>query len=167
VGYLLFQNYATMGRHMRTYFNEQPVLFMITTFFPNLCPFIQVNDNVNLSASYSKKIQQADYNTLDPNNFANFDQYNSSNGNPLLQPTFYDNFELKLNAYQFVTVGANYTIAKDKNLFIFEAEPGELVSNSTFQQFDKFKTLSFYASFPIPLDYFFKGKADNRKNLIF
>jgi hypothetical protein len=144
---------------------ETKVNFKNTNFFPNVSALYQFNDNINLSASYSKKIQQADYNTLDPNNFSNFDQYNSSNGNPLLDPTFYDNFELKLNAFQFVTIGGNYTIAKDKNLFIFEADPGELVSNSTFQQFDKFKTLSLYASFPIPLDYFFKGKAEFEKRM--
>lgn len=145
--------------------DETKVNFKNTNFFPNVSALYEFNQNVNVSASYSKKIQQADYNTLDPNNFSNFDQYNSSNGNPLLQPTFYDNFELKLNAFQFVTIGGNYTIAKDKNLFIFEAEPGELVSNSTFQQFDKFKTLSFYASFPIPLDYFFKGKEEFQKRM--
>jgi hypothetical protein len=145
--------------------DETKVNFKNTNFFPNISALYEFSENVNLSASYSKKIQQADYNTLDPNNFANFDQYNSSNGNPLLQPTFYDNFELKLNAFQFVTIGANYTVAKDKNLFIFDAEPGELVSNSTFQQFDKFKTMSLYASFPVPLDYFFKGKEEFKKRM--
>ncbi len=145
--------------------NETQVNFKNSNFFPNVSALYEFNENVNLSASYSKKIQQADYNTLDPNNFANFDQYNSSNGNPLLKPTFYDNYELKLNAFQFVTIGGNYTVAKDKNQFIFEAKPGELVSNSTFQQFDKFKTLSFYASFPVPLDYFFKGKEEFQKRM--
>lgn len=145
--------------------DETNVNFKNTNFFPNVSALYQFNDNLNLSASYSKKIEQANYYILDPNNLSNFDQYNSSNGNPLLDPTYYDNFELKFNAFQFVTIGGNYTIAKDKNMFIFDAEPGELVSNSTFQQFDKFKTLSFYASFPIPLDYFFKGKAEFEKRM--
>lgn len=145
--------------------DETKVNFKNSNFFPNVSALYEITESVNISASYSKKIQQADYYTLDPNNLANFDQYNSSNGNPLLKPTFFDNFELKLNAFQFVTIGGNYTIAKDKNLFIFDAKPGELVSNSTFQQFDKFKTMSFYASFPIPLDYFFKGKAEFEKRM--
>jgi len=144
---------------------EAKVNFKNTNFFPNLSALYEFNDNINLSASYSKKIQQADYNTLDPNNFANFDQYNSSNGNPFLDPTFFDNFELKMTAFQFVQLGGNYTIAKDMNKFIFDANPGELVSNQTFQQFDKIKTLSFFASFPIPLDYFFKGKEEFQKRM--
>jgi hypothetical protein len=64
-----------------------------------------------------------------------------------------------------VSFGGNYTIAKDINKFIFEARPNELVSNQTFQQFDKINTLSFFASFPIPLDYFFKGKEEFQKRM--
>jgi hypothetical protein len=141
------------------------VNFKNTNFFPNVSALYEINGNVNVSASYSKKIQQADYNTLDPNNFANFDQYNSSNGNPFLKPTFFDNFELKLTAFQFVTIGGNYTIAKNSNKFIFDANPGELISNQTFKQFDKINTFSLYASFPIPLDYFFKGKEEFQKRM--
>lgn len=145
--------------------DETKVNFKNTNFFPNVSAMYEINENINLSASYSKKIQQADYNVLDPNNFANFDQYNTSQGNPFLDPTFFDNFELKLNAFQFVSLGGNYTIAKDINRFIINAEPGELVSNQTFQQFDKTKTLSFFASFPVPLDYFFKSKEEFQKRM--
>ncbi len=141
------------------------VNFKNSNFFPNVSALYEINENMNVSASYSKKIQQADYNTLDPNNFSNFDQYNTSNGNPFLDPTFFDNYELKLTAFQFVQVGGNYTVAKDNNRFTFNANPGELVSNQTFQQFDKINTLSFFASFPIPLDYFLKGKEEFQKRM--
>jgi iron complex outermembrane receptor protein len=146
--------------------NEQTnINFKNSNFFPSLSALYEFNENINLAASYSKKIQQVDYNRLDPNSFANFDQYNSSNGNPLLDPTFFDNYELKLTAFQFVSVGGNYTIAKDMSHFVFSAEPGELVSNQTFQQFDKIKTMSLFASFPIPLDYFFKSKEEFQKRM--
>jgi hypothetical protein len=141
------------------------VNFKNTNFFPNASAMYEFNQNMNLTASYSKKIQQADYNVLDPNNFANFDQYNTSNGNPFLDPTFYDNFELKLTAFQYVQLGGNYTIANDVNKFIFDAKPNELVSNQTFKQFDEINTFSLYASFPIPLDYFLKGKAEFEKRM--
>nr|WP_294774619.1 outer membrane beta-barrel family protein [uncultured Flavobacterium sp.] len=144
---------------------ETEVDFKNSNFFPNASALYEFSENVNLSASYSKKIFQADYNVLDPNNFANFDQYNTSQGNPFLDPAFFDNFELKLTAFQFVSLGGNYTIARDRNNFIFTAEPGELVSNQTFQQFDKVKTMSLFASFPIPLDYFFKSKDEFQKRM--
>ncbi|MFN3753286.1 TonB-dependent receptor domain-containing protein [Flavobacterium sp.] len=145
--------------------DETKINFKNTNFFPNVSALYEINENMNLSASYSKKIQQADYNVLDPNNFANFDQYNTSQGNPFLNPTFFDNFEMKLTAFQFVNLGGNYTIANDINRFVFDAEPGELVSNQTFRQFDKTKTLSFFASFPVPLDYFFKSKEEFQKRM--
>jgi hypothetical protein len=144
---------------------ETEVDFTNSNFFPNASAMYEFSDNMNLSASYSKKIFQADYNVLDPNNFANFDQYNTSQGNPFLDPAFFDNFELKLTAFQFVSLGGNYTIARDRNNFIFTAEPGELVSNQTFQQFDKVKTMSLFASFPLPLDYFFKSKEEFQKRM--
>lgn len=144
---------------------ETEVDFTNSNFFPNASAMYEFSENMNLSASYSKKIFQADYNVLDPNNFANFDQYNTSQGNPFLDPAFFDNFELKLTAFQFVSLGGNYTIARDRNNFIFTAEPGELVSNQTFQQFDKVKTMSLFASFPVPLDYFFKSKEEFQKRM--
>ncbi|MES2410907.1 MAG: TonB-dependent receptor [Bacteroidota bacterium] len=144
---------------------ETKINFKNTNFFPNLSALYELNQNVNFTASYSKKIQQADYNTLDPNNFANFDQYNTTQGNPFLKPAFFDNFELKMTAFQFLSLGGNYTVAKDKNFFIFDAEPGELVSKQTFQQFDKVKTFSLFASIPLPLDYFLKGKEEFQKRM--
>jgi hypothetical protein len=51
------------------------------------------------------------------------------------------------------------------NQFILSANPNELLSTQTFQQFDRFKTLSAYANFPVPLDYFFKGKDEFQKRM--
>ncbi len=138
--------------------------FKNTNLFPNLSALYEVTDDVNVSASYSRKISQPSYGVLDPNG-GTFDQYNTSGGNLLLNPTFFDNFEFRVSAMQFVQLGANYTVAKDHNLFLMTAEPGELVSTQTFQQFDRFKTFSAYANFPIPLDYFFKGKEEFQKRM--
>ena len=138
--------------------------FKNKNIFPNLSALYEVNKNVNVSASYSRKISQPSYGTLDPNG-SSFDQYNSTAGNILLNPSFFDNYELKMTAFQYVQLGTNYTVAKDHNQFILNAEPGELVSTQTFQQFDRFKTFSAYVNFPIPLDYIFKGKEEFMKRM--
>ncbi|WP_298135982.1 outer membrane beta-barrel family protein [Flavobacterium sp.] len=138
--------------------------FNNSNLFPNVSALYELTDNVNVSASYSRKIAQPSYSVLDPNG-SNFDQYNSSTGNLLLNPSFFDNYEFKITAMDFIQLGTNYTVSKDHNLFIFNAEPGELVSTQTFQQFDKFKTMSIYANFPIPLDYFLKGKEEFKKRM--
>lgn len=131
--------------------------FSNTNLFPNVSALYQLTDDVNISSSYSRKIRQPNYNTLDPNG-NNFDQYNSSGGNLLLNPVFFDNYGFKITALDYVQVGTNYSVAKDQNFFVFSAEPNELVSSNTFRQFDRVKTFSAFANFPIPLDYFFKGK---------
>lgn len=140
------------------------VKFKNENLFPNISALYELTDNVNVSGSYSRKIAQPNYGVLDPNG-GNFDQYNSTTGNLLLNPTFYDNYEFKISALDYIQLGTNYTVAKDNNLFILNAEPGELVSTQTFQQFDRFKTLSVYANFPIPLDYIFKGKEEFKKRM--
>ena len=146
---------------------DETIKFTNTNFFPNLSAIYEINNNVNISASYSKKINQPNYNSLDPNNGSSFDQYNTSQGNLFLDPTYLDNYEFKITAMQFVQLGMNYTASKDNNLFVFsaDADATEPVSNQTFQQFDHFNTFSAFANFPIPLDYFLKGKEEFTKRM--
>lgn len=147
--------------------NPIEINFTNSNFFPNLSALYGITQDVNISASYSKKINQPNYNSLDPNNGSSFDQYNASQGDPLLDPTFFDNYELKISALDFVQLGVNYTTSKDNNLFVFsaDADATEPVSNQTFQQFDRFSTFSAFFNFPIPLDYFLKGKEEFRKRM--
>ena len=49
----------------------------------------------------AKKIQQPNYNSLDSNNSTNVDKYNTSQGNPYLNPSFFDNFEFKFFEISF------------------------------------------------------------------
>lgn len=148
----------------------EKIKFRNTNVFPNLSAIYEMNESINFTASYSKKISQPDYNRMDPNNGSVFDQYNTSQGNVFLNPTFFDNYEFKISAMQFINLGVNYTRAKDANLFVFSADANatEAISNQTSQQFDQFNTFSAFASFPIPLDYFLKGKEEfkNRMNNI-
>jgi iron complex outermembrane recepter protein len=133
--------------------------------FPNVSALYEVTPKINISASYSKKIEQPSYSNIDPNNNANFNDYSTSTGNINLKPTFFDNYEFKVTAFDFVQLGANYTIGKDDNRFIFNAKPNELISNQTTQAFDKIKTFSAFFSFPLPLDYFIKSKEEFAKRM--
>ncbi|RZJ24915.1 MAG: TonB-dependent receptor, partial [Flavobacterium sp.] len=136
-----------------------------TNLFPTAGVLYELTKDINLNASYSKKIAQPGYFTIDPNNSTFFNRYNTSEGNVALKPVFFDLYELKLTAFQYVQLGANYVVNKDKNEFVYTAEPDELVSNRTFASFDKMKTMTTYVSFPIPLDYFFKSKDEFQKRM--
>ncbi len=141
------------------------ITFTNSNFFPTISATYELIANINAFANYSKKIEQPSYSNLDPNNGSNFNQYNTSTGNVNLKPTFFDNYEFRISAFDFVQLGANYTVGKDDNRFIFNAEPSTLVSNQTTEGFDKIKTLSAYFSFPLPLDYFLKGKDEFKKRM--
>ncbi|HEU4497646.1 MAG TPA: outer membrane beta-barrel family protein, partial [Flavobacterium sp.] len=139
--------------------------FTNTRFFPNASILFEAAEQISISTSYSKKVSQPGYFTIDPNNNSNFNRYNTSAGDIALQPIYFDNFGFRISAFQYVNLGANYTIAKNDTQFLFSAADGELVSNRTFASFDKIKTFSAYLSFPIPLDYFFKGKEEFAKRM--
>ena len=159
---LRFEDFK-VNRKASTITNE--IKYNSTNFFPNVSALYEITEKINISSSYSKKIQQPNYSTIDPNNGGNFNDYSSATGNINLKPTFFDNFEVKLSAFDFVQLGANYTIGKDDNRFIFNANDGEFISNQTTQGFDKIKTFSLFASFPIPLDLIFKGKEEFGKRM--
>ncbi len=138
-----------------------PIRFRNTNFFPNVNAAYDFNENMNASVSYSRKINQPSYYSLDPNNSAGFDQYNQSQGNPFLNPTFNDNYEFKVAAFELVSLGVNYTQSKGSNQIVFNApSDGQIVSRQTFQQFEEFNTWSAAVSFPIVLDWFFKSNGE-------
>lgn len=141
------------------------ITFSNARFFPNASLGYQLSEQINLNASYSKKVSQPGYFLIDPNNSSNFNRYNTSTGNPELEPIYFDNFGFKITAMQYVSLGANYTVADNDTQFLFSAEDGELVSNRTFASFDKIKTFSAFLNFPIPLDYFFKSKEEFAKRM--
>lgn len=125
--------------------------------FPNLSLMYEIRKDINVSSTYSKKISQPGYYTIDPNNGSTYNKYNSSAGDIALQPVYFDNYEVKVSAFQYVQLGANYTVARNMNNFVFSAEDGALVSNQTFAASDEIRTVSGFLSFPVPFDYFFKG----------
>jgi iron complex outermembrane recepter protein len=160
---LRFEDFK-VKRKASTIANE--ITYNSSNFFPNINILYELTQQIKVSSSYSKKIQQPSYSTIDPNNGNNFNQYSSSTGNINLKPTFFDNFDFNISAFDYVNIGTNYTIGKDDNRFIFNANDNEFVSNQTTQAFDKIKTFTTYLSFPIPLDYIFKGSEEfkNRMN---
>lgn len=130
---LRFEDFK-VTRKASTLTNE--IKYNSSNFFPNLNALYELTPQIKISSSYSKKIQQPSYSTIDPNNGNNFNQYSSSTGNINLKPTFFDNFDFIISAFDYVNIGTNYTIGKDDNRFIFNANDNEFVSNQTTQAFD-------------------------------
>ncbi len=139
--------------------------FNDSNLFPNLNLMYSINDNYAITSSYNRKIQQPYYGQLDPNNGNYFDKYNTSKGNILLNPSFYDNFELKLTAMQYISFGLYYSYVKDSNTFLTSVSQdsnGNLISNQSIIALDK-KQYGINFNFPIPLDLIFKGMEEFKK----
>ena len=78
--------------------------------FPTAFVSYKMNDKNMFAASYSKRINRPDYQTLNPFEII-YDIYTSEKGNPFLKPQYTNNFELKYTyRYAFnVAVGYNHT----------------------------------------------------------
>lgn len=139
--------------------------FNNSNFFPSVNVMYEINKNMNITSSYSRRISQPGYFMLDPNSNNIYNKYNTSEGNATLAPIFFNNYELKFSAFDYVQIGANYADIRDNTQFIIEAEAGELVSNREFISIRKTEIFNAYMNFPIPLDYFFKGKEEFAKRM--
>lgn len=164
---LRFENFQ-VDREANHYNADGPerIKYSNTNLFPNLSVLYEINDGINVSGDYSRKIAQPGYYVLDPNNSSAFDKYNSSQGNLKLRPAFFDNYGVTYRPFQFFSIGASYSISKDNNRFVFGADDDQFISNRTFQQFDRINIFSAFLSFPIHIDYFFKSGREfhKRKN---
>jgi len=98
------------------------------------------------------------YSQLDPNNSGYFDQYTSQVGNQYLKPNFYDNYSLTLSAFDYVTLGGNYSYTKNVSLMTLNTEPNSLVTSQTFSNYGNIRNYNVYAAFPVPFGLITQGK---------
>lgn len=129
----------------------------INNLFPTMHLLYELTSNINISASYTRKISLPSYNQLDPNNSGYFDQFNSNIGNPFLQPNFYDNLSFKISAFSWLQLGNDYSYSKNVNLMSFYTPKESLNTIQSFRTYDAIKYYSTYASIPIPFGLINKG----------
>lgn len=121
--------------------------------FPNAS--IQYNivpKMVFFNVNYNKKIALPNVSNLNPNN----NRYGNNNiefaGNPNLQPTIYDNFEVKLSALNYAFIG--YSVSSAKNQVVQKVfRTGDKISQTS-DNVDQIKTHNFNVGFPVPLAVF-------------
>ena len=126
--------------------------------YPTFNLLYQFTPDLTLSGRYSRKVSMPPYSQLDPNNNGYFDQYSSSVGNQYLQPNFYDNYSMTLSAFNYVSLGGNYSFTKNVSLMTLNTEPNSLVSTQTFTNYGNIRNYNVYAALPVPFDLITKGK---------
>jgi len=132
-----------------TSINTNGIKYFDTTY-SNIFPSLRANADFNVIAfdlSYSKKIVRPAYANLDPN-IIYIDSFNLKQGNPFLQPTFSNNFEMGvyIKGYPLIT----YSLTNEKNATLLATNAYNGLLNTTFINVAKINSHNIFCVLPIP-----------------
>ena len=111
--------------------------------------------------NYNKKITLPSTSALNPNNTTYQNQNINTVGNPNLQPTIFNNFEVKISAFDYAYIGYNLSSAKNQVVQQVNLN-GNVVQNSNFN-ISEVKIHNFNFALPIPYMLFTKGLQETLK----
>ncbi|WP_100075927.1 outer membrane beta-barrel family protein [Chryseobacterium camelliae] len=83
-------------------------------FFPNASVQYNLMSQVHITANYNKKISLPSISALNPNNTTFQGPNTQVTGNPNLQPTIFNNYEMKISAFDYAFIGYNVSSAKNQ-----------------------------------------------------
>ena len=130
-------------------------------FFPNASAQYNFNKSVFFNMNYNKKITLPSTSALNPNNTNYQNQNINYAGNPNLQPTIFDNYEVKLSAFDYAFI--SYSMSSAKNQVIQRVNLNTNVVVNTNENVPELKIHNFNIGMPIPYMLFTKGLAETMK----
>ena len=129
--------------------------------FPNASVQYNFSKQIFFNANYNKKISLPSTSSLNPNN-TNYQNPNVNfGGNPQLQPTIFDNYEVKISAFDYAFVSYSQSVAKNQVINRVLSN-GNTVSNLNIN-IDQIKIHSINFGLPVPYMLFTKGLAETMK----
>ncbi len=135
--------------------------FDLTRFFPNASIQYNLMPQVFFNTNYNKKISLPNTSSLNPNNTSYQNPNVDFSGNPNLQPTIYDNYEVRVSAFEYFFIGYSISDAKNKVVDRIISTPTGAASVS--QNIPKFKVRNVNFGVPIPYMLFTKGLQETLK----
>lgn len=135
--------------------------FDLTHFFPNASIQYNLMPQVFLNTNYSKKISLPNTSSLNPNNTSYQNPNVDFAGNPDLQPTIFDNYEVRVSAFEYFFIG--YSISDAKNKVVDRIISTSTGAASVSQNVPKFKIRNVNLGLPIPYMLFSKGLKETLK----
>ncbi|CAM3984103.1 MULTISPECIES: TonB-dependent receptor domain-containing protein [Flavobacterium] len=130
-------------------------------FFPNASVQYNFAPQIYFNVNYNKKINLPSTSSLNPNN-TNYQNPNVNySGNPQLQPTIFDNFGMKISAFDYAFIG--YSISSAKNQVINRVLENSNVVSNTSINVPELKIHNFNVGLPIPYMLFTKGLKETMK----
>ncbi|MBK1895024.1 outer membrane beta-barrel family protein [Chryseobacterium paridis] len=129
--------------------------------FPNASVQYSLMSQVSLSANYNKKINLPSISALNPNNVTFQGPNTQVTGNPNLQPTIFDNYEVKLSAFDYAFIGYSVSSAKNQVAQIIRKNGKNLFNEQI--NISNMKIHNFNVGLPIPFMIFTKPLSEIKK----
>jgi len=134
--------------------------FNQTRFFPNATVQYNIMPQVYANVNYNKKIRLPNTASLNPNT-----TYQNPNvgfyGNPYLEPTIYNNYEIQLSAFEYFTIGYSVSDADNAIINRIIATPDGVASVT--ENLKNLTVRNFNFGIPLPYMLFTKGLAETLK----
>ncbi|BAP33747.1 tonb-dependent receptor [Chryseobacterium sp. StRB126] len=162
-----FENYDISG--ITRYFDKDGKLvqddllpFDKFKFFPNASIQYNLMNQVYVAANYNKKITLPSISALNPNNTTFGGPNTQITGNANLQPTIFDNYELKISAFDYAFIGYSVSSASNQVAQIIRKDGRNLYNEQI--NISNMKIHNFNVGLPVPFQIFTKSIGEIMKS---
>lgn len=129
--------------------------------FPNASVQYNLMNQVYIAANYNKKINLPSISALNPNNTTFQGPNTQVTGNPNLQPTIFDNYEIKISAFDYAFIGYSVSSAKNQVAQIIRKDGKNLFNEQI--NISEMKIHNFNLGLPVPFMIFSKPLSEIMK----
>ncbi|MBV8325885.1 outer membrane beta-barrel family protein [Chryseobacterium sp.] len=129
--------------------------------FPNASIQYNMMKQVYVAANYNKKISLPSISALNPNNTTFGGPNTQITGNPNLQPTIFDNYELKISAFDYAFIGYSVSSASNQVAQIIRKDGKNLYNQQI--NISSMRIHNFNVGLPIPFMIFSKPMSEIMK----
>ncbi|NPA07474.1 MAG: outer membrane beta-barrel protein [Chlorobi bacterium] len=159
------ENYDISG--VTRYYNNKNLIeadllpFNKFKLFPNASVQYNLMNQVYVAANYNKKINLPSISALNPNNTTFQGPNTQVTGNPNLQPTIFDNYEIKISAFDYAFIGYSVSSAKNQVAQIIRKDGKNLFNEQI--NISEMKIHNFNVGLPVPFMIFSKPLSEIMK----
>ena len=147
---------------------ENIIPFRQYRIFPNASLQYNFMPRIYAALNYNQKIQLPSISSLNPNNTTYANANISFAGSPNLRPAIYNNFEVKISAFDYAFIGYNLSVIDNQNMqfatrrYFYPQQPvvdgAEAYGvGQTFVNIPSMRIHNINLGVPIPMDLFTKG----------
>lgn len=129
--------------------------------FPNASVQYNLMNQVYIAANYNKKINLPSISALNPNNVTFQGPNTQVTGNPNLQPTIFDNYEIKISAFDYAFIGYSVSSAKNQVAQIIRKDGKNLFNEQI--NISDMRIHNFNVGLPVPFMIFSKPLSEIMK----